>query len=97
MCEYLTIPYVALDVKTSSVAILADRSSDVESVMPDAVARPDLADSGPLVQADQAWSVGYDGSGVAVGIVEPASTQRIRFWPAKWPTRRVFEHRRRGE
>ena len=34
------------------------------------LARPDLADSAPLVQADQAWSVGYDGSGVAVGIVD---------------------------
>ena len=68
--EYLTIPYVAMDVTTSSVAILADSASDVEAVLPDALARPDLADSGPLVQADQAWSVGYDGSGVAVGIVD---------------------------
>jgi len=67
---YLTIPYVAMDVTTSSVAILADSASDVEAVMPDALARPDLADSGPLVQADQAWSVGFDGSGVAVGIVD---------------------------
>jgi subtilisin family serine protease len=67
---YLTIPYVAMDVTTSSVAILADSASDVEAVMPDALARPDLADSGPLVQADQAWSVGYDGTGVAVGIVD---------------------------
>src|SRR5262245_57730460 len=68
--EYLTIPYVAMDVTTSSVAILADSASDVEAVLPDALARPDLADSGPLVQADQAWSVGFDGSGVAVGIVD---------------------------
>jgi subtilisin family serine protease len=67
---YLTIPYVALDVTTSSVAILADSASDVEALIPDALARPDLADSGPLVQADQAWSAGYDGSGVAVGIVD---------------------------
>ena len=59
-----------MDVTTSSVAILADSASDVEAVLPDALARPDLADSGPLVQADQAWSVGYDGSGVAVGIVD---------------------------
>ena len=68
--EYLTIPYVAIDVTTSSVAILADSASDVEAVLPDALARPDLADSAPLVQADQAWSVGYDGGGVAVGIVD---------------------------
>jgi len=60
--EYLTIPYVAMDVTTSSVAILADSVSDVEAVLPDALARPDLADSAPLVQADQAWSVGYDGN-----------------------------------
>lgn len=68
--EYLTIPYVAIDVTTSSLAILANRVSDIEGVLPDALARPDLADSAPLVQADQAWSVGYDGSGVAVGIVD---------------------------
>jgi len=68
--EYLTIPYVAIDVTASSVAILADSASDVERVLPDALARPDLADSAPLVQADQAWSVGYDGGGVAVGIVD---------------------------
>ena len=34
--EYLTIPYVAIDVTTSSVAILADSVSDVERVLPDA-------------------------------------------------------------
>ncbi len=56
--------------KTSSLAIIADRAQDVEAVLPDAVARPDLADSAPLVQADQAWSVGYDGRGIAVGIVD---------------------------
>jgi subtilisin family serine protease len=68
--EYLTIPYVAIDVTASSAAILADSASDIERVLPDALARPDLADSAPLVQADQAWSVGYDGAGVAVGIVD---------------------------
>src|SRR5258705_13563720 len=46
--EYLTIPYVAIDVTTSSAAILAD-SSDAEAVLPDALARPELADSAPLV------------------------------------------------
>jgi hypothetical protein len=94
---YLTIPYVAMDVTTSSVAILADSASDVEAVLPDALARPDLADSGPLVQADQAWSAGYDG-------VECRRHRRHRrrcnASVSGWQGRRrgvLFEHRRRRE
>ncbi|PWT83651.1 MAG: hypothetical protein C5B57_06465, partial [Blastocatellia bacterium] len=68
--EYLTIPYVALDVTDSALSILGVNNVDIEQVMPDAIVRPELADSVPLVQADQAWDVGFDGTGTAIAVLD---------------------------
>src|SRR5262245_30255262 len=68
--EYLTIPYVALDVTESALSILGVATADIEQVMPDAIVRPELTDSIPLVQADQAWDVGFDGTGTAIAVLD---------------------------
>ncbi len=68
--QYQTLPYVALDVDASALAALEALDSDIVKVVDDEIVRPTLAQSVPLVQADQAWAAGYDGTGVMVAILD---------------------------
>ena len=67
--QYATVPMVALEIGPDAVAEL-EASPLVRRVMHDALHHPGLAQSAPLVEADQLWAVGYDGSGVTVAIVD---------------------------
>src|SRR5439155_22771669 len=44
--------------------------ADVKQVWDDAIVRPILADSVPLIGADQAWSAGYDGNGTTIAVLD---------------------------
>jgi subtilisin family serine protease len=68
--QYQTLPYVALDVDASALAALEALDSDVVRVMDDEILKPSLAQSVPLIQADQAWSAGYDGTGMTIAILD---------------------------
>src|SRR5262249_15172217 len=68
--EFQTVPYVALEIGPAALAALEAASGDVVRVFDDELARPSLADSVPLVEGDQVWDVGYDGTGVMVAIVD---------------------------
>jgi subtilisin len=68
--RFETIPYLALDLTPAALATLESSGSDATRVMADAIARPVLADSVPLIQADEAWGAGYDGSGTTLAIVD---------------------------
>ena len=68
--RYRTVPYVALEVDAATLAELESSGSDVERVMVDRLAKPMLADSVPLVEADYAWSTGLDGNGFAIAILD---------------------------
>jgi subtilisin family serine protease len=68
--QYQTLPYVALDVDASALAALEALDSDVVRVMNDDIVQATLAQSVPLIQADQAWSAGYDGTGMTVAILD---------------------------
>jgi hypothetical protein len=70
MRQYQTVPYVALDVDASALAVLEALGSDVVKVVDDEILRPSLAQSVPLIQADQAWAAGYDGTGQMVAILD---------------------------
>src|SRR5262245_58595589 len=61
--RFQTVPFVAIDVDANGLAALESSGSEVVRVVEDAIVRPSLADSVPLVQGDQAWDVGYDGAG----------------------------------
>ena len=67
--RYRTVPFVALEVSPAARAALS-RAPEVMRVLDDEIARPVLAQSVPLVQGDQAWSAGYDGTGTAIAIVD---------------------------
>lgn len=68
--RYQTVPYVALDVDAAALDSLANAGPDVVRVMEDRILRPVLAESGPLIEADQAWSSRYDGAGTTIAILD---------------------------
>ena len=68
--RYETLPYIALDVDASALTSLDNDSNDVVQVLDDTIVRPVLAESAPLVQADQAWAAGYDGTGTTIAILD---------------------------
>ena len=65
----VTVPLVVLTVTPEERAALA-ADPNVVRVMNDVLLFPVLSDSVPLVEADQAWSAGYDGSGRVVAILD---------------------------
>jgi subtilisin family serine protease len=67
--EYVTVPYIALEVDAASLALLANQS-DVVRIVEDTIVRPVLAQSAPMIEADQVWSAGYDGSGRTIAVLD---------------------------
>lgn len=63
------IPFVALELDAAALERL-ERSDVALSVEEDRLMAPLLMESGPLVEADVAFSNGYDGSGRAVAVVD---------------------------
>jgi subtilisin len=68
--RYRTVPYVALEVNAAGLAALEAASTDVAAVFEDQILRPVLADSVPIVQADQAWGAGYDGTNTTIAVLD---------------------------
>jgi len=66
--RYTTLPFVALEVDADALNAL--ENADIVSVVDDAIVRPVLANSVPQIQGDQAWDVGYDGTGTSVAILD---------------------------
>lgn len=67
--RFRTIPFAALEVDAQGLAAL-ERSPAVAELWEDRIAIPSLFESDGIVQADQSWVVGFDGSGKAVAIVD---------------------------
>jgi subtilisin len=67
--DFQFIPYQALRVSPAALDVLA-ASPLVVSVHEDTLARISLTESSPLVQADQAWAAGKDGTGKMVAILD---------------------------
>jgi hypothetical protein len=68
--RYTTLPYLAIEVNAGALAAIEQSTTDVVQVMDDVIVRPLLSDSAPLVQADQAWAAGYDGTGTTVAVLD---------------------------
>ena len=54
----------------AALASLESSGADAARVVEDAIVRPVLADSVPLIQGDEAWAAGYDGTGTTIAIVD---------------------------
>jgi subtilisin len=70
--RYQTVPFLALEVSAGELQNLNDATAapDIVRVLDDAILRPVLAQSVPLVEADQAWASGYDGSGTTIAVLD---------------------------
>jgi subtilisin family serine protease len=66
---FATVPYVALEVTDEGLDRL-EASGHVLAVGEDRLERPLLTESVPLVQADQAWAEGNDGTGWTVAMID---------------------------
>jgi subtilisin family serine protease len=67
--QFSTVPFVALEVTPAALDAL-ETLDDVAQVSEDAILHSTLADSIPLIGADQAWAAGYDGTGVTVAVLD---------------------------
>jgi len=68
--RYQTVPLLALEVGPDALRELEAAPLIVRRVLTDERLAPTLPQSGPLVQADQAWSEGYDGTGTVVAVLD---------------------------
>ena len=68
--QYSSVPLVALEVGPDALTELDASSLWVRRVVIDTLNAPTLPQSVPLIAADQAWSKGYDGTGMVVAIVD---------------------------
>ena len=80
-----TIPFVALEVAPDALSAL-EASPNVVAVEEDRLAGPSLSESVPLIQAPQAWAAGFDGTGIAVAILDTGVDKTHPFLSGK-----VFE------
>ena len=68
--RYDYVPLIALEVDADALAGLEGSSLWVDRVFDDAIKRPILAESVPLIGADRAWGRGFDGSGTVVAVLD---------------------------
>jgi hypothetical protein len=68
--QYATVPYVALELTPAGLDAVERSIPNVVRIFEDEIVRPVLAQSVPIVQGDQAWSAGFDGTGTTIAIVD---------------------------
>ncbi|HYM25379.1 MAG TPA: S8 family serine peptidase, partial [Vicinamibacterales bacterium] len=68
--QFQTVPYVAIEASPQALDALAALGGDVAHVYEDRIVKPVLMDSVPLIQGDQVWAAGYDGTGTVVAVLD---------------------------
>jgi len=81
--QFATVPHLALEVGSDALAQLEASGFHVRRVVADTPNRPMLPQSVPLVQASQAWSLGYDGTGTTVAILDTGVDKTHQFLAGK--------------
>ena len=68
--QFESVPYLALEVAPDALQELAAAAADVQRVVEDTLYEPMLPQSVPLVEGNQTWAAGFDGTGVMVAILD---------------------------
>ena len=80
--RFSTVPYLALEVTSAGLDAL-ETDADVTQVWEDAIVRPTLAESVPLIGGDQAWAAGYDGTGTTIAVLDTGVDSTHPFFAGK--------------
>ncbi|HEV8310852.1 MAG TPA: S8 family serine peptidase, partial [Methylomirabilota bacterium] len=81
--EYETVPLLALEVGPDALSLLQALRGPVARVEEDTLAHATLAESGPLVEDDQAWAAGFDGTGTVVAVLDTGVDRSHSFLSGK--------------
>jgi subtilisin family serine protease len=68
--QFETVPQVVLEVEADALRELEASTSYVRRVVEDAIYEPLLAQSVPLVEGDQVWAQGFDGTGRVIAVLD---------------------------
>jgi len=68
--RFSTVPFVVVDVTPATLAALERMTDEVASMRLDTIHHPSLAQSVPLVEADQVWDTGFDGTGQMIAVLD---------------------------
>src|SRR6266850_197100 len=68
--RYRSVPFLALQVDAAALRELDAARAEVIRVVEDQLSLPLLYQSIPLVQGDQAWARGYEGTGATVAVLD---------------------------
>jgi subtilisin len=68
--QFESVPYIALEVDADALRVLEGATADVRRVVEDAQHVPFLPQSVPIVEGDQVWAQGFDGSGQVIAVVD---------------------------
>ncbi|MCA3562575.1 MAG: S8 family serine peptidase [Aestuariivirga sp.] len=80
--SYSAIPFLAMQVTAAELERLAS-DPEVVSLDEDQANSPQLAQSGPLVRAPEAWDLGYTGKGQTVAIIDTGVDRKHPFLKGK--------------
>ena len=81
--RFETVPFLALDVGSAALGELVAAPQDVRRVTEDILHAPLLPQSVPLIQADQTWARGADGSSYAVAVLDTGVDKNHPFLTGK--------------
>lgn len=81
--RFSSVPYMALEVEADALAELTASPFNVQRVVEDTLHEPSLPQSVPLIEADQAWGQGFDGTGIAVAILDTGVQTTHPFFAGK--------------
>ena len=81
--QFDSVPYVALEVQADALQELEAPAASVLRVVEDTLHEPMLPQSVPLIEGNQAWTSGYDGTGQMVAILDTGVDKAHPFFAGK--------------
>jgi subtilisin len=81
--EYDALPFLAVEAGSDALAMLEALPGLVAQVSEDRIEHIQMAQSGPVVQATQAWAAGFDGTGTIVAVLDTGVMKTHSFLSGK--------------
>jgi subtilisin family serine protease len=95
--RFSSVPYMALEVEADALAELTASPFNVQRVVEDTLHEPSLPQSVPLTGADQGWVQGFDGTGIAVAILDTGVQTSHPFFAGKVVSEACYSSNKLGQ